>query len=130
MIADLFLPSRAGVTGYRKMLWTVGKLDGHASMRNGIPSEARPANEFRRHNPDIPIRAALFDVPITHYAQIERLRELAGALVAGLRWLAKHRGCTWVRTENRNQVWRPQRQRRLKYVDILSVRRREPGESF
>jgi len=32
----------------------------------------------------------LFDVPITHYAQIERLRELAGALVAGLRWLAKH----------------------------------------
>jgi len=88
VIADLFLPSRAGVTGYRKML-DGGKLDGHASMRNGIPSEARTANEFRRHNPEIPIRAALFDVPITHYAQIERLRELAGALVAGLRWLVK-----------------------------------------
>ena len=78
-----------GLTGYRKMLWTVGKLDGHASMRNGIPSEARTANEFRKHNPDIPIRVALFDLPITHYAHIERPRELAGALVAGLRWLVK-----------------------------------------
>ena len=89
VIADLFLPSRTGVTGYRKMLWTVGKLDGHASMRNGIPSEARTANEFRKHNPDIPIRVALFDVPITHYGHIERPRELAGALVAGLAWLVK-----------------------------------------
>jgi pimeloyl-ACP methyl ester carboxylesterase len=89
VIADLFLPSRASVTGYRKMLWTVGKLDGHASMRNGIPSEARTANEFRKHNPEIPIRVALFDVPITHYGHIERPRELAGALVAGLRWLVK-----------------------------------------
>ena len=89
VIADLFLPSRASLTGYRKMLWTVGKLDGHASMRNGIPSEARTANEFRKHNPDIPIRVALFDLPITHYAHIERPRELAGALVAGLRWLVK-----------------------------------------
>jgi hypothetical protein len=87
VIADLFLPSRAGLTGFRKMLYTVGKMDGHASMRNGIPSEARTANEFRKHNPGTPIRVALFDVPITHYGHIERPRELAGALVAGLRWL-------------------------------------------
>ena len=87
VISDLFLPSRAGLTGYRKMLWTVGKLDGHASMRNGVPSEARTANEFRKPNPGIPIRVALFDVPITHYGHIERPRELSGALVAGLRWL-------------------------------------------
>jgi hypothetical protein len=89
VIADLFLPSRAGLTGFRKMLYTVGKMDGHATMRNGIPSEARTANQFRKHNPGIPIRVALFDVPITHYAHIERPRELAGALVAGLRWLVK-----------------------------------------
>jgi hypothetical protein len=89
VIADLFVPSKAGVTGYRRMLWTVGKLDGHASMRNGIPSEARTANEFRKHNPNIPIRVALVDVPITHYGHIERPRELAGVLVAGLRWLTK-----------------------------------------
>ena len=89
VIADLFLPSRAGVTGFRKMLWMVGKLDGHASMRDGLPSEARLANEFRKQNPQIPIRVVLFDLPITHYGHIERPRALAGALVAGLSWLVK-----------------------------------------
>jgi pimeloyl-ACP methyl ester carboxylesterase len=89
VIADLFLPSRAPLTGYRKMLWTVGKLDGHGRIRDGLPSEARVTNEFRKHNPGIPIRLALFDVPLTHYGHIERPRELAGALVAGLRWLVE-----------------------------------------
>ena len=71
------------------MLCTVGKLDGPASMRNCIPSEARTANGFRKHKSDIPIRVALFDLPITHYAHIERRESSAGALVAPLRWLVK-----------------------------------------
>jgi hypothetical protein len=89
VIADLFLTIRALMTGYRRMLWTVGKLDGHARMRDGVPSEARIANEFRKHNPGIPIRTLLIDVPVTHYAHIERPRQLAGALVAGIRWLVE-----------------------------------------
>ena len=45
------------------------------------------ANEFREANPDVPIRVLLFDVPMTHYGHIEQPRQLAGGLVAGLRWL-------------------------------------------
>jgi len=30
----------------------------------------------------------VFDVPMTHYGHIEKPRELAGGLVAALRWLA------------------------------------------
>jgi hypothetical protein len=89
VIADLFITSRAPMSGYRKMLWTVGKLDGHASMRDGVVSEARVAEQFRKHNPGIPIRTVLFDVPMTHFGHIERPRQLAGALVAGIRWLVE-----------------------------------------
>ncbi len=87
VIADLFSTNHSPLTGYRKMLWLVGKLDGHARMIDGIPSEARMANEFRKQNPNVPIRVAIFDVPITHYAHIERPRELAAGMLAGLRWL-------------------------------------------
>jgi hypothetical protein len=89
VISDLFITSRAPMTGYRKMLWTVGKLDGHARIRDGVLSEARVAEQFRKHNPGIPIRTLLFDVPMTHFGHIERPRQLAGALVAGIRWLVE-----------------------------------------
>ncbi|MDA2934373.1 lysophospholipase, partial [Acidobacteria bacterium AH-259-D05] len=65
VIGDLFSTNRAPLTGYRKMLWLVGKLDSHARMRDGIPSEARVANEFRKTNPQATIRVGLFDVPLT-----------------------------------------------------------------
>ena len=90
VIADLFTTMRAPVSGYRKMIWTVGKLDdGHW---NADPSKARElqvADQFRTANPGVPIRVLLFDVPVTHYAHVEKPRQLAGGLLAALRWLAK-----------------------------------------
>jgi len=90
VIPDLFSTSRAPLTGYRKMLWLIGKRDGHARMREGIPGDARIANQFRTRNPQAAIRVALFDVPITHYGHMERPKELAGGMVAALRWLTQH----------------------------------------
>ena len=87
VIADLFLTNRAPVTGYKKMIWLVGKLDGHARIEGGIPSEAHIANEFRKRNPGVPIRVALFDLPVTHYAHVERPKQLAGAMLTALKWL-------------------------------------------
>jgi pimeloyl-ACP methyl ester carboxylesterase len=85
--ADLFTTTRVPMTGYKKMLWLIGKLDGHARMRDGIPGDAEIANEFRKRNPQTPIRVGLFDVPITHYGHIERPKQLAAGMVAGLKWL-------------------------------------------
>jgi hypothetical protein len=87
VIGDLFITNRAPMTGYKKMIWLIGKLDGHARISDGIPSEARIANEFRKHNPDAKIRVALFDLPITHYGHVERPKNLAGAMIVALRWL-------------------------------------------
>jgi pimeloyl-ACP methyl ester carboxylesterase len=88
VIDDLFSTMRAPVGGYKKMIWTTTNLDtGHW---NEDPSKAREllvAQEFREANPDIPIRVLVFDVPMTHYGHIEKPRELAGGLVAALRWL-------------------------------------------
>jgi hypothetical protein len=87
VIRDLFSTSHVPLTGYKKMLWLIGKLDGHGRIRDGIPGDARIANEFRKHNPGVPIRVALFDAPITHYGHIERPKEVAGGMVAALKWL-------------------------------------------
>ncbi len=87
VISDLFMTNRAPMTGYKKMIWLVGKLDGHARIENGIPSEAEIANEFRKRNPGVPIRVALFDLPITHYAHVERPKQLASAMITALKWL-------------------------------------------
>lgn len=88
VIGDLFTTMRSPVSGYRKMIWTVARLDdGHW---NEDPTEARElqvANEFRKANPGIPIRVLLFDVPMTHYGHVEKPRQLAGGLVAALTWL-------------------------------------------
>ncbi len=70
------------------MIWTTARGDtGHW---NADPAKARDvivANEFREANPGVSIRVLLFDVPMTHYGHIERPRQLAGGLVAALRWL-------------------------------------------
>ena len=88
VIDDLFSTMNSPVIGYKKMIWTTAKLDtGHW---NEDPSKAREviiSAEFRDANPDIPIRVLVFDVPMTHYGHIEKPRELAGGLVAALRWL-------------------------------------------
>jgi len=90
VIADLFTTTRSPVRGYKRMIWTVGALDdGHW---NADPAEARElqvADEFRKANPDAPIRVLLFDVPMTHYGHVEKPRQLAGGLIAALRWLTQ-----------------------------------------
>ena len=89
MLADLFSTSNVPLTGYKKMLWLVGKLDGHGRIRDGIPGDARIANQFREHNPQTPIRVGLFDTPMTHYGYMEMPKQLAAGMVAGLKWLVE-----------------------------------------
>jgi hypothetical protein len=90
VIADLFTTTRSPVKGYRKMIWTVGALDdGHWNPNPAEARELQVADEFRRANPGIPIRVLLFDVPMTHYGHVEKPRQLAGGLIAALRWLTQ-----------------------------------------
>ena len=90
VIQDLFSTSHVSLTpGFKKMLYLIGKLDGHASIRDGIPSEARVANAFRKRNAQTPIRVALFETPMTHYGYIEKPKQLAGASLVGLQWLGQ-----------------------------------------
>jgi hypothetical protein len=89
VITDLFSTMRSPITGYKKMIWATTLLDtGHWNDDPEQARELRVANEFREANPGIPIRVLVFGVPMTHYGHIEKPRELAGGLVAALRWLA------------------------------------------
>ena len=91
VIADLFTTNRAPLTGYKKMLWLAARLDhGHWNFKDPAKAgDLRVANEFRKRNPQAPIRVAVFDVPMTHYGHIERPKQVAAGLVAGLQWLAE-----------------------------------------
>jgi len=91
VFADLFMTNRAPLTGYRKMLWLVARLDnGHWNYRDPEKaSEVAVANQFRKHNPQSPIRVAEFDAPMTHYGHIELPKQVAGGLVAALKWLLR-----------------------------------------
>lgn len=90
VIGDLFTTMRAPTTGYKRMIWTVAKLDeGHWNEKPAEARELQVANEFRKANPGIPIRVLLFDVPMTHYGHVEKPRQLAGGLVAALSWLTR-----------------------------------------
>jgi hypothetical protein len=88
VIADLFSTMRSSVTGYRKMIWTTAQLDdGHWDPNPAKARELQVANEFRKNNPNTPIRVLVFDVPMTHYGHVEKPRQLAGGLIAALTWL-------------------------------------------
>ena len=91
VIADLFITNRAPLTGYKRMVWLVARLDnGHWNYRNPErAAEVQVANEFRKLNPQAAIRVAAFDAPMTHYGHIERPKQLAGGLVAALKWLVE-----------------------------------------
>ena len=90
VIADLFSTNDAPMTGYKKMIWLVARLDnGHWNENPEKASELKVANEFRKRNPTIPVRVGLFDLPMTHYGHIEKPRQVAGGLVAALRWLVE-----------------------------------------
>jgi hypothetical protein len=87
-IADLFTTMRSPVTGYSRMIWTVGGLDdGHWNKDPSNARELQVAGEFRKANPGAAIRVLVYDVPMTHYGHVERPRQLAGGLVAAARWL-------------------------------------------
>ena len=91
VIKDLFTTMRSDPNGYRKMIWTTAQLDdGHWNKDDAEKArELQVANEFRKANPGIPIRVLVYDVPMTHYGHVEKPRELAGGLVAALRWLVQ-----------------------------------------
>lgn len=89
VIDDLFSTMRSPITDYGKMIWTTSLLDtGHWNADPAKARELRVAEEFREANPTVAIRVLLFDVSMTHYGHIEKPRQLAGGLVAALRWLA------------------------------------------
>ena len=89
VINDLFSTMLSPITDYKKMIWTTALLDtGHWNVDPAQARELRVAEEFRKSNPTAPIRVLLFDVPMTHYGHIEKPRQLAGGLVAALRWLS------------------------------------------
>ncbi|MEZ4417020.1 MAG: hypothetical protein R3E10_14810 [Gemmatimonadota bacterium] len=88
--ADLFSTVRIPITGYRRMIATTALND--TNNWNADTARARElliARELREANPDATIRLLVFDVPMSHYGHIERPRQLAGGLVAALRWLVE-----------------------------------------
>ena len=88
---ELFAPNHAPLTGYRKMVWLVGKWDqGHWHREN--PAKARDltvADQFRERNPTAEIRLVVFDLPMTHYGHLEKPRQVAAALIAATEWLSE-----------------------------------------
>jgi hypothetical protein len=89
--ADLFAPMRAPVNGYKKVILATTRLDtGHWNKDNPArASTVDVVNDLRALNPDIPVRALLFDVPMTHYGHIERPQQLAAGLFTALTWLTQ-----------------------------------------
>jgi pimeloyl-ACP methyl ester carboxylesterase len=87
--ADLFVTMSPPLGGYAKMAWVVGRLDnGHWDEKTEAAREYQIALRFRKANPNAPIRVLLIDSPITHYAHIERPRQLAAVLLDAARWVA------------------------------------------
>lgn len=89
VVADLFTTTAAPVVGYRRMIWTTALGDtNHWHADPALAREVRISAEFRQANPGVPIRVLVFDVPLSHYGHLERPRELAGGLLAALRWVS------------------------------------------
>ena len=90
VIRDLFSTMKSPKAGYTKMIWTTAALDdGHWDKDITKARELQVANEFRKANPQAPIRVLVFDVPMTHYGHVEKPKQLAGGLLAALVWLAQ-----------------------------------------
>jgi len=89
VIRDLFSTMAPPLTGYRRMVWVVGKLDnGHWEERPDKAREWKMAERFRKENPGAPIRVLLVDTPVTHYGHIERPKQLASVLLDVVKWIA------------------------------------------
>ncbi len=88
IVADLFSTLRTPLTGYRRMAWTTAMGDdGHWDADPAKARERFVAEGFRTANPDAALRILVFDVPMSHYGHIERPRQLAGGILAAVKWL-------------------------------------------
>ena len=88
VIRDLFSTMSPPMKGYRRMAWVVGSLDdGHWDPTPETAREWNFAQRFRQENPGASIRVLLIAAPVTHYAHIERPRQLAAALLGTVRWV-------------------------------------------
>ena len=89
VIRDLFTTMSPPLTGYRRMAWVVGRLDdGHWDPRPEAAREWKMAQRFRKENPGAAVRVLLIDAPVTHYAHIERPRQLAAVLLDAVKWVS------------------------------------------
>ncbi len=92
VIADLFAPMEAPLTGYRAIVRAAAGDELAGRLSNEILDGSRSMEmmkELRQYNPDAKIHLLIFDVPMTHYGHIERPKQLAGGLLAALRWLSQ-----------------------------------------
>ena len=89
ILNDLFYTNRSPVTGYRKMIWTVGKWDKGHWHKTDIEKarELTIADQFSEKDPMTQTKVLVYDLPLTHYGHIERPRQLAGGLCAAVQWL-------------------------------------------
>ena len=89
VLRDIFAANNAPLSVYKKMVWVDAKWDkGH--WHGETPEKSRElniVNQFRQLNPEAEIRVLLLDMPTTHYGHIEVPRELAGSMMAAVRWL-------------------------------------------
>ncbi|HVL69676.1 MAG TPA: hypothetical protein VM364_20635 [Vicinamibacterales bacterium] len=92
VIRDLFSTAKAPIAGYSRMIWTTAlQDDGHWDEDPARARELFVAEAFREANPGKEIRVLVFGVPMSHYGHIERPRELAGGLLAAVKWLYEGR---------------------------------------
>jgi hypothetical protein len=88
VVADLFSTMRTPLSGYRRMIWTTAAGDdGHWDADPKKARELFVAQAFKKANPEAEVRVLVFDVPMSHYGHIEKPRQLAGGLLAAVKWL-------------------------------------------
>lgn len=88
IVADLFSTLRTPIDGYRRMIWTTAAGDdGHWDPDPAKARELFVAKAFQQANPKAEVRVLVFDVPMSHYGHIEKPRQLAGGILAAVKWL-------------------------------------------
>ncbi len=86
---DLMSTYFTRMDGFKKMVWTVGHMDrNHWLPEDPMNApEVYVANEFRKSNPDIPVRLIVWDPQLTHYGHLELPKQKAAADYSVIRWL-------------------------------------------
>ena len=88
---DLMSTYFTRMDGFKKMVWTVGHMDRNHWLPEDpmMAPEVYVAQEFRRVNPDIPVKLIVWDPALTHYGHLELPKEKAAADYSVIRWLMK-----------------------------------------